>query len=74
MPADPVLYAVEEAVATITLNRPARRKALSGAAANRLHDIWREVDPGQIGLHHRPDHKGAWGQDGQLTAVGEAFG
>ena len=57
MPAEPVLYAVGEAV----------------AAANRLHGVWREVDRGQSGLHRRPDHKGEWGQDSQLTAVGEAF-
>ena len=44
MPAEPVLYTVEDAVATITINRPERRNALSVAAANRLHDLWREVD------------------------------
>jgi enoyl-CoA hydratase len=39
-----VLYDVAEGVATITLNRPERRNALSIAAAERLHDLWDEID------------------------------
>ncbi len=41
---DIVLFEVSEGVATITLNRPERRNALSVAAAERLHDLWEEVD------------------------------
>jgi len=39
-----VLYRVESGIATITLNRPEQRNALSIAAAERLHQIWGEVD------------------------------
>lgn len=38
------LYAVQDHVCTITLNRPERRNALSVAAAERLFDLWEEVD------------------------------
>ena len=41
---DPVRYCVEDGIATITINRPAQRNALSVAAANRLHALWEEVD------------------------------
>lgn len=45
MPADEtVLFEQAQGIATITLNRPERRNALSVAAADRLHDIWEEVD------------------------------
>jgi enoyl-CoA hydratase len=45
MPAEEiVLFEVSEGIATITLNRPERRNALSVAAAERLHDLWEEVD------------------------------
>lgn len=39
-----VLYRVESGIATITLNCPERRNALSIAAAERLYQIWGEVD------------------------------
>ncbi|MGV3572368.1 MAG: enoyl-CoA hydratase/isomerase family protein [Ramlibacter sp.] len=39
-----VLYRVEGAVATITLNRPERRNALSLAANERLHALWATID------------------------------
>ncbi len=42
--AQAVLYGVESGIATITLNRPERRNALSIAAAERLYQIWSEVD------------------------------
>jgi enoyl-CoA hydratase/carnithine racemase len=42
--AQAVLYAVESGIATITLNRPERRNALSVAAAERLYLIWGEID------------------------------
>ncbi len=39
-----VLYQAESGIARITLNRPERRNALSIAAAERLYQIWGEVD------------------------------
>lgn len=42
--AEHVLYSVEGAVATITLNRPERRNALSLAANERLHALWSTID------------------------------
>jgi enoyl-CoA hydratase len=42
--ANVVLLKVEEQIATVTLNRPERRNALSIAAANRLYEIWEEID------------------------------
>jgi enoyl-CoA hydratase/carnithine racemase len=39
-----VLYRVESGIASITLNRPERRNALSIAAAERLHQVWGEID------------------------------
>lgn len=42
--AQAVLYGVDSGVASITLNRPARRNALSIAAAERLYRIWGEID------------------------------
>lgn len=46
-PTDPheiVLFDVAHGIATITLNRPARRNALSLAANARLHALWAQVD------------------------------
>lgn len=37
-------YAVQDGIATISINRPDRRNALSIAAAERLHALWGEVD------------------------------
>jgi enoyl-CoA hydratase len=39
-----VLYQVDSGIATVTLNRPERRNALSIAAAERLYQIWGEID------------------------------
>lgn len=41
---DPVLLDVTAGIATITLNRPERRNALSIAAGNRLCELWGELD------------------------------
>jgi len=42
--ADVVLFELEQQIATVTLNRPERRNALSIAAADRLYEIWEEID------------------------------
>lgn len=39
-----VLYEVADGIATITINRPRQRNALSVATSNRLHDLWQRVD------------------------------
>lgn len=39
-----VLYCIQDGIATVTLNRPERRNALSIAAAERLHTLWSEID------------------------------
>jgi enoyl-CoA hydratase/carnithine racemase len=39
-----VLYRVESGIASVTLNRPERRNALSIAAAERLYQIWGDID------------------------------
>jgi enoyl-CoA hydratase/carnithine racemase len=39
-----VLFAVSNGIATITLNRPARRNALSVAMAERMYALWEAVD------------------------------
>lgn len=39
-----VLFQLDRGVATITLNRPRRRNAIDVASANRLRDLWDEVD------------------------------
>ena len=39
-----VLFSVEDGIATIVLNRPQRRNALSMAANERLYDIWETLD------------------------------
>jgi enoyl-CoA hydratase/carnithine racemase len=41
---DAVLFRVDARIATVTLNRPERRNALSVEAANRLSEIWEEID------------------------------
>jgi enoyl-CoA hydratase len=41
---DPVRYAVHDGIATLTIDRPAQRNALSVAAANRLRELWDEID------------------------------
>lgn len=41
---EPVQYSVQSAIATITINRPAQRNALSIAVCERLLDLWDEVD------------------------------
>jgi enoyl-CoA hydratase/carnithine racemase len=41
---DVVLLQIDAQIATLTLNRPERRNALSVAAANRLYEIWEEID------------------------------
>lgn len=43
-PSTDVLYAVADGIATITLNRPERRNALSIACNERLYALWEEVD------------------------------
>lgn len=40
----PVLFEVNDRVATITLNRPAQRNALSISVCKTLNDIWERVD------------------------------
>lgn len=42
--AQSVLYRVEAGIATVTLNRPQQRNALSIDAAERLYRIWSEID------------------------------
>jgi enoyl-CoA hydratase len=44
LPTTDVLYAVTGGIATITLNRPERRNALSIASNERLYALWGEVD------------------------------
>lgn len=41
---DAVLFGVEGGIATITLNRPEQRNALSIAAAERLYALWKRID------------------------------
>ena len=42
--ADDVLFDVHEGIATVTLNRPERRNALSIAMGERLHALWETID------------------------------
>lgn len=42
-----VRFTVADGIATITINRPERRNALSAAAADRLHSLWERVDAEQ---------------------------
>ncbi|MEP9348848.1 enoyl-CoA hydratase-related protein [Xanthobacter sp. KR7-225] len=44
LPDEIVQFEASAGLATITLNRPERRNALSVAAAERLFDLWEEVD------------------------------
>lgn len=44
VPTQAVLYGVDSGIATITLNRPGQRNALSVAAAERLHQLWGQID------------------------------
>jgi enoyl-CoA hydratase/carnithine racemase len=39
-----VLYAVDAGIATVTINRPERKNALSIAVNNRLTELWEEID------------------------------
>ncbi|MDB5591708.1 enoyl-CoA hydratase-related protein [Enterovirga sp.] len=39
-----LLYGVDQGIATITLNRPERRNAINVATANRLRELWDEID------------------------------
>lgn len=41
---DCVLFEVQDGIATVTLNRPRQRNALSIAAMNGLHEAWETVD------------------------------
>ena len=41
---DDILFDESDGIATITINRPESRNALSVGASNRLHDLWEEVD------------------------------
>lgn len=44
MPDDPIHLSVEHGVATVTINRPERKNALSVAAANGLTDAWGRIE------------------------------
>ena len=41
---DHVLFGVSEGVATVTLDRPERRNALSVAMGERLYELWETID------------------------------
>ena len=41
---DDLLFAVEDGIATVTINRPAQRNALNIAVANGLYEIWEDID------------------------------
>ncbi|HEY1181433.1 MAG TPA: enoyl-CoA hydratase/isomerase family protein, partial [Rhodocyclaceae bacterium] len=43
-PDAPVLYSVQDGIATICIDRPAQRNALSIAICERLLDLWDEVE------------------------------
>ena len=41
---DELLFAVEDRIATVTINRPQQRNAMNIAVANGLHRIWEDID------------------------------
>jgi enoyl-CoA hydratase len=41
---EPIHYAIDDGVATVTINRPERKNALSVEAMNGLSDIWQRVE------------------------------
>ena len=41
---EPLLFAVDDGIATITINRPEARNALNIAVSNGLHDLWEQID------------------------------
>lgn len=41
---DDLLFAVEDGIATVTINRPEARNALSTSVCNGLYEIWEKVD------------------------------
>ncbi len=41
---NPILFRVEEGIATVTLDRPAQRNALSIEAMNGLYETWEQID------------------------------
>jgi enoyl-CoA hydratase len=41
---DDLVFTVDDGIATVTLDRPARRNALSTAMADALHGIWETID------------------------------
>lgn len=41
---DSLLFSVEDGIATVKINRPERRNAMSIEVSNGLHDIWEQVD------------------------------
>ena len=43
-PADEILFNVADGIATITLNRPQQRNALSRKANQRLFELWNAID------------------------------
>ena len=41
---DDLRFVVEDGIATVAIERPERRNALSVAVANGLHEVWQEID------------------------------
>ena len=41
---DPLLFSVDDGIATVTINRPEARNALNIAVSNGLHDLWEQID------------------------------
>jgi enoyl-CoA hydratase/carnithine racemase len=41
---DEILFSVEDGIATVTLNRPERKNALSVSVQNRFTELWPEID------------------------------
>ena len=44
-----LLFAAEDGIATITINRPRQRNAMNVAVANGLTEIWEDVDNSSSG-------------------------